>query len=132
MPFASNICDYKAGQKCFLDNHMSTDSGTYVFHCNNCDFQTNCKNYLATRMLIHTGELPFACDICDYKARWKAQFYNHTLTHSGKNIFVRDLESWGRAISVPPFRRRRLGAADSALDNSAPCRFGAGHFGAVS
>ena len=25
-----------------------------------------------------------------------------------------------------------FGAADSALDNSAPCRFGAGHFGAVS
>jgi len=30
------------------------------------------------------------------------------------------------------FRRRRFGAADSALDNWAPCRFGAGHFGAVS
>ena len=38
----------------------------------------------------------------------------------------------GRAILAPPFRRRRLAAADSALDNSAPCRFGAGHFGAVS
>ena len=25
-----------------------------------------------------------------------------------------------------------FGAADSALDDSAPCRFGAGHFGAVS
>ena len=32
---------------------------------------------------------------------------------------------------VVPFRRRRLGAADWALDNSA-CRFGAGHLGAVS
>ena len=31
-----------------------------------------------------------------------------------------------------PFRRRRFGSADSALDNSASCRFGAGHFGAVS
>ena len=31
-----------------------------------------------------------------------------------------------------PFRRRRLGAANSALDNCAPCRFGAGHLGAVS
>ena len=39
---------------------------------------------------------------------------------------------FGAAVSAPPFRRRRLGAADSALDNSAPCRFGAGHFGAVS
>ena len=28
--------------------------------------------------------------------------------------------------------RRRLAAAGSALENSAPCRFGAGHFGAVS
>ena len=25
-----------------------------------------------------------------------------------------------------------FGAADSALDNSVPCRFGTGHFGAVS
>ena len=30
------------------------------------------------------------------------------------------------------FRRRRFGAADSALDNSAPCRNGTRHFGAVS
>ena len=30
-----------------------------------------------------------------------------------------------------PFRRRHFSAADSALDNSTPCRFGAGHFGAV-
>ena len=30
------------------------------------------------------------------------------------------------------FWRRGFGAADLALDNSAPCRFGAGHFGAVS
>ena len=43
-----------------------------------------------------------------------------------------DLIFRGRVISAPPFRRRRLGAADSALDNSTPCRFGAGHFGAVS
>ena len=31
-----------------------------------------------------------------------------------------------------PFRRRRLGDADSALGNWVPCRFGAGHLGAVS
>ena len=38
----------------------------------------------------------------------------------------------GGTFRRPPFRRRRLGAADSALDNSAPSRFDAGHFGAVS
>ena len=31
-----------------------------------------------------------------------------------------------------PYQRRRFGAADSALDNSVPCRLGAGHFNAVS
>ena len=47
-------------------------------------------------------------------------------------LMTKILDIRGRDISAPPFRRRRLGAADSALENSAPCRFGAGHFGAVS
>ena len=44
----------------------------------------------------------------------------------------RRIKNGGRDISAPPFRRCRLGVADSALDNSAPCRFGTGHFSAVS
>ena len=42
------------------------------------------------------------------------------------------LKRSGLYIGGGTFRRRRFGAADSALDNSAPCRFGARHFGAVS
>ena len=39
---------------------------------------------------------------------------------------------WGRAISALSFGRRQFGAADSALDNWTPCRFGAGQLGTVS
>ena len=58
--------------------------------------------------------------------------FNKFLVRIVKGSACLGLLGRGRAISAPSFRRRRLGAADSALDNSAPCRFGAGHFGAVS
>ena len=60
--------------------------------------------------------------------------------HRSKRIIITGIRTpllcweghFGAADSTPLIRRRRLGAVDSALDNSVPCRFGAGYFGAVS
>ena len=52
-------------------------------------------------------------------------FYVGYMESQGKTVILFFLPTiiWGEG---------HFGAADSELDNSAPCRFGAGHFGAVS
>ena len=45
-------------------------------------------------------------------------------------VYISGEVNLGDAVWVPPFERRRLGAADWAPDNWVPCRLGAGHLGA--
>ena len=56
---------------------MMTHTGEKPFACPHCDYRAGQKTNLDNHMRIHTGERPFACPHCDYRAAQKGTLEKH-------------------------------------------------------
>ena len=64
---------------------MRTHTGEKPFACPHCDYRAGLKQSLDNHMRIHTGEKPFACPHCDYRAALKGTLEKHIKKIHGGN-----------------------------------------------
>lgn len=88
-PFVCDTCDFKAGSRKTLNQHMMIHNNVKPFKCpvEGCDYAARQNKCLKEHMTKHTGE-KLRCDQCAFSTHYKAALSNHMLKHDGDAFYM--------------------------------------------